>query len=143
MWAAALRQAPRMQTPFDAGWWAELLPRRAESVLPEGAPAQAAAADYVLASGATERRQDWGAAPDALELVGRVEELATLRDWVVDERCRLVAVLGIGGIGKTILAARPGVLEHGTGEGLDVAAAWAGDRGHAQVAVQPAPPALV
>src|SRR5947209_20046513 len=52
LWAAALRQAPRMQTPFDAVWWAEL-PRRAESVQPEGAPEQAAAADYVLASRAT------------------------------------------------------------------------------------------
>jgi len=30
----------------------------------------------------------------------------TLRDWVLAERCRLVAVLGMGGIGKTLLAAR-------------------------------------
>src|SRR5216683_749613 len=30
LWAAALRQAPRMQTPFDAVWWAGLKARRAE-----------------------------------------------------------------------------------------------------------------
>src|SRR5712671_6117858 len=30
LWAAALRQAPRMQTPFDAAWWAGLKARRAE-----------------------------------------------------------------------------------------------------------------
>jgi hypothetical protein len=53
-----------------------------------------------------ERRQDWGDAPDLTDFVGRAEELATVRDWVVRERCRLVCVLGMGGIGKTNLAAK-------------------------------------
>ncbi|MBV9581712.1 MAG: WD40 repeat domain-containing protein, partial [Chloroflexi bacterium] len=38
--------------------------------------------------------------------VGRTEEVALLRRWVLEERTRLVAVLGMGGIGKTSLAAR-------------------------------------
>jgi WD40 repeat protein/transcriptional regulator with XRE-family HTH domain len=101
LWDAVLRQAPRMQTPFDAVWWAGLLARRSEP-----APEQHTAAAQALTSGVSERRQDWGGAPDVLRFVGRVEELATLRDWVLAEHCRLVAVLGMGGIGKTALAAR-------------------------------------
>jgi hypothetical protein len=31
--------------------------------------------------------------------------LALLRHWLLDEGCRLVAVLGMGGIGKTMLTA--------------------------------------
>ena len=38
LWAAALRQAPRMQAPFDAVWWAGLIARRAESSGREGPP---------------------------------------------------------------------------------------------------------
>jgi WD40 repeat protein len=54
-----------------------------------------------------ERREDWGEAPDVqLGFVGRNEELVTLRDWVLRQRCRLVALRGVGGIGKTALAAR-------------------------------------
>jgi WD40 repeat protein/DNA-binding XRE family transcriptional regulator len=52
------------------------------------------------------RRQDWGEAPDAGELHGRAPELATLRRWVEDDGCRLVAIVGMGGVGKTSLAAR-------------------------------------
>ena len=56
--------------------------------------------------GAVDRRQDWGESPDVIGFVGRAEELATLRDWVLEEHCRLAAVLGMGGIGKTALASR-------------------------------------
>lgn len=44
--------------------------------------------------------------PDVSIFFGRTEELSTLEKWAIDDRCRLVAVLGIGGIGKTALAAK-------------------------------------
>jgi signal recognition particle GTPase len=39
-------------------------------------------------------------------LQGRTQELATLARWVREERCRVVAVLGLGDIGKTTVAAK-------------------------------------
>ncbi len=108
LWAAALRQAPRMHTPFDEVWLAAVLAERTVPQTPEQArkviPAQPApsAADV----GGVERLQDWGEAPDVIGFVGRAKELATLRDWVLDERCRFAGVLGMGGIGKTALVSR-------------------------------------
>lgn len=49
-------------------------------------------------------RQDWGEAVDVSVFYGRTEELTKLEQWVVDERCRLVALIGMGGIGKTSLS---------------------------------------
>lgn len=46
---------------------------------------------------------DWGEAVDVSIFFGRESELATLQQWVVDDHCRLVAVLGMGGMGKTAL----------------------------------------
>src|SRR5438105_4063525 len=99
LWAAALHQAPRMQIPFDAVWWAGLLARRARSAGCESPADNKFVVGGALTSDTSERRQDWGEAPDVLGFVGRAEELTTLRDWVLQERCRLVAVVGTGGIG--------------------------------------------
>ncbi|HEX6553157.1 MAG TPA: NB-ARC domain-containing protein [Ktedonobacteraceae bacterium] len=51
-------------------------------------------------------RVDWGEALDVPSFYGREGELTTLSQWVVQERCRVVSVLGMGGIGKSALATR-------------------------------------
>ncbi len=62
------------------------------------------AAGYKI--GSARRCQDWDGAPDASVFYGRTGELGNLEQWIVRERCRLVAIWGMGGIGKTALAAR-------------------------------------
>ncbi len=49
-------------------------------------------------------RQDWGEAVDSTDFFGRTEELALLEGWITEENCRLVALLGMGGIGKSALS---------------------------------------
>ena len=52
------------------------------------------------------KRCDWGNAIDTSIFYGRTEELATVKDWVVGDRCRLLGVFGMGGIGKTAFATK-------------------------------------
>jgi signal transduction histidine kinase/ActR/RegA family two-component response regulator len=49
---------------------------------------------------------DWGEAIDVSLFCGRLEELATLQQWVLEDHCRLLLLLGMGGIGKTTLATK-------------------------------------
>jgi hypothetical protein len=53
-------------------------------------------------------RQDWGEAIAVDLFYGRSEELSTLEQWIVQDRCRLVVLLGMGGIGKTALSVKLG-----------------------------------
>src|SRR5216683_2125690 len=51
-------------------------------------------------------RRDWGEAIDVSAFYGRERELVELEQWIVDERCRLVALLSQGGYGKTTLSVK-------------------------------------
>ena len=53
-----------------------------------------------------ERRRDWGEAPDVSIFYGRSGELNTLEQWIVKEGCRVAAILGMGGMGKTSLSVK-------------------------------------
>ncbi|MGL4618935.1 MAG: NB-ARC domain-containing protein [Chroococcidiopsis sp.] len=48
----------------------------------------------------------WGEAIDVSVFYGRDRELAILSEWIRYDRCRLVAILGIGGTGKTALSVK-------------------------------------
>ena len=54
----------------------------------------------------TGRYRDWGEAVDVSNFYGRSQKLATLEKWIIQDRCRLISLLGMGGMGKTSLAAK-------------------------------------
>jgi NACHT domain len=108
LWATVQRAAPHAHPTFDATWFARLVEEhRSTAGVPTPAPASIARlAEPPPEAAAAERRQDWGEAPDTSSFVGRTDERNLLSGWVVGERCRLLVLLGLGGIGKTTLASK-------------------------------------
>ena len=51
-------------------------------------------------------RQNWGEAVDISSFCGRTHELAQLKQQIVSERCRVLSLLGMEGMGKTALSVK-------------------------------------
>src|SRR5713226_7588721 len=101
-----LWQAAHQKLLFDEAWLAALLGRtRPALILLPPVPLEEPRPGEVSAAGPTPgRRVDWGEALAVPTFYGRERELAQLTQWVMQERCRVVSVLGMGGIGKSALA---------------------------------------
>ncbi|MDY6896756.1 MAG: CHAT domain-containing protein [Cyanobacteriota bacterium] len=52
------------------------------------------------------QRHDWGEAIDVSTFYGRDEEIKTLEQWIITDNCRLITIIGMGGIGKTALSVK-------------------------------------
>ncbi|WP_013335126.1 NB-ARC domain-containing protein [Gloeothece verrucosa] len=48
----------------------------------------------------------WGEAIDVSVFYGRSQEITLLTQWIIQDHCRLVAILGMGGMGKTTLSVK-------------------------------------
>lgn len=90
LWRAAASESTRVNAPLDESWFAGLIAEHPAPIQPGGGSHQ----------------QDWGEAPDASRFVDREAERASLRRWIIDEGARVVQIVGLPGMGKTLLATR-------------------------------------
>src|SRR6266704_423289 len=100
----ALWQASHQKVLFDEMWLGRLLPDAGSAPASKQVEEIAVTAHALASLSGGGPRVDWGDAPDVASFYGREWELDLLSEWVVQERCRVVSVLGQGGIGKSALA---------------------------------------
>jgi WD40 repeat protein/transcriptional regulator with XRE-family HTH domain len=101
----SLWHAAHQKVLLDEPWLSALLGHRPPP-LPRVAPGSSEAArprDLSGARPAPRQRLEWEDALAVPSFYGRQPELATLEQWIVQEHCRVVSVLGMGGIGKSAL----------------------------------------
>ena len=99
----SLWKAAHQKVFLDEYWLADLLSLvQAQPITPEVEKIDYT--HYAVSSPAQRRRMDWGDALAVPNFYGREWELAELTRWVVEDGCRLVGILGLGGIGKSALS---------------------------------------
>jgi WD40 repeat protein/transcriptional regulator with XRE-family HTH domain len=105
-----LWRAAHQKVLLDEAWLASLLPQSEPQ--PQQHPSQPKTQDNASTTGSNALsrnltatpRTSWGNALTVPNFYGRAWETTMLAQWVVEEGCRTVSVLGIGGIGKSALA---------------------------------------
>src|SRR5262245_30517358 len=106
LWSQAAQDGPHPLASFDDAWFertllSTIVSPAASTELADHGLAHAVRSPPVFAAQPQMPHTiiDWGEAIAIPTLYGRESELGTLQRWVLDERCRVVAVLGLGGIG--------------------------------------------
>ena len=100
--AAALTRQPAAPAAVEEAGEATVV--RAPSAPMQLSPLAETPLAHVGGETAASPRVDWVGALDVSHFSGREVEVAELSEWIVQEHCRLVSVLGMGGIGKSMLA---------------------------------------
>ncbi|GHO51263.1 helix-turn-helix domain-containing protein [Ktedonospora formicarum] len=104
--ARTLWQMARQKVLLDDGWLGGLLSHTLASPAPQPAEETGVTAHAFASPFRSGPRVDWSDAPDVASFYGRERELDLLSTWILQERCRVVSVLGQGGIGKSALATK-------------------------------------
>lgn len=98
----AVWQSAHLRVPLDEPWLTRLLEKQkdASAALLAVHPPPALVAEPAPRGPLV----DWGDAPEVTSFYGRESELGLLTKWLVEDQCRVVSILGMGGIGKSALA---------------------------------------
>jgi hypothetical protein len=95
---------------LDEAWLAAVLSTQTTPVFTSTTAVRAPSDQAPAMGSAAFPRIDWVGALDVSRFTGREGELAELIHFIAHERCRLVAILGMGGIGKSALVSLLGKL---------------------------------
>ena len=101
--AAVLTQPSAPPAPVEEAGGAAAVRQASPAPVQLSPPAETPLA-LAVAGPSASPRVDWVGALDVSHFTGREVEVAELSQWILEERCRLIALLGMGGIGKSTLA---------------------------------------